>query len=60
LRAHPVVGFEVSASELQELTVGGMIHRFHAHHARRDCRCVFLQILEELELGGGGPTIRIS
>jgi hypothetical protein len=39
--------------ELQEFAVGGVIHRFDAHDARRDCRIVCLQVLEQLELGSG-------
>ena len=53
LRAHPVIGYEVAASEFQQFTVGGVVHRFDANNARRDCGCVGLEMLEELELGGG-------
>ena len=53
LRPHPVIGLEVPARELQELTVGWVIHRFNAHDARRDCGRMRLQMFEELELGGG-------
>ena len=53
LRAHPVIGHEVAASEFQQFTVGGVVHRFDANNARRDCGRVCLEMLEELELGGG-------
>jgi len=53
LRAHPVIGYELAASEFQQFTVGGVVHRFDANNARRDCGRVYLEMLEELELGGG-------
>jgi hypothetical protein len=53
LGAHPVIDGEVAASELQEFTVGGVIHRFDAHDARGDCGRMCVEVLEQLELGGG-------
>ena len=53
LRAHPVIGYEVAASEFQQFTVGGVVHRFDANNARRDCGHVCLEMLEKLELGVG-------
>jgi hypothetical protein len=56
LGAHPVIGHEVAASELQELAIGGVIHRFDAYHAPGYRRRVRLKVFEELELGGGRPN----
>jgi hypothetical protein len=49
LRAHPVIGGEVAATELQQFTVSRVVHRFDAHNARRDCGRVCLEMLEEFE-----------
>ena len=56
LGAHPVIGHEVAASELQELTVGGVIHGFDTYHAPGYRRRVRLKVFEELKLGGGRPN----
>ena len=53
LRAHPIIGNKVPASQLQELTIARVIDRFDADDARRDCGRVCLQMLEEFQLGGG-------
>ena len=43
----------MAASEFQEFTVGGVIHRFDAHDARRKRWGVGMQVPEQLELGAG-------
>ncbi|MEO8004231.1 MAG: hypothetical protein ABI771_04960 [Betaproteobacteria bacterium] len=50
LLEHPVRGPEKAARVFEQLTIGGMIHRFHAHYFARELRVVLLEKFYEFVL----------